>query len=66
MSNKPSSTTIAIAIATGILVIITTYLTGCSVAVHGRLATWAATYQHEPPNVPPWGPNGKVPTTRPR
>jgi len=67
MTKKPLWALIALAIAAAIIAFVTTYLGGCAVAVHGRLATWAATDQHQPPDVPSWGPSGRPEsTTRPR
>ena len=53
--------------ATGLsFAVMLTSTPGCSVALHGRVATWAATYQHEPPDVPNWGtPGHNRSTTRP-
>lgn len=66
MTKKPLWAVVALAIAAAIIAFVTSMLSGCSVAIHGRLATWAATYQHEPPDVPAWGPTGRPPsTTRP-
>lgn len=66
MKDKKLWAAILMAIAAAITYFVTTYLGGCSVAVHGRLATWAATAEHEPPDVPSWGPTGRPPgTTRP-
>lgn len=66
MKTKPLWAIIALAIAAAIVAFVTFMFPGCSVAVHGRLATWAATDKHEPPDVPAWGPTGRPPsTTRP-
>lgn len=62
MKSKPLWAVIALAIASALVAFVTTYLNGCSVAVHGRLVSWGALVGKEPPPVPDWGPmktNGK-------
>lgn len=66
MTKKPMWAIIALAIAAAIVAFVTGMLGGCAVALHGRLATWAATDKHQPPDVPTWGPSGRpTPRTRP-
>ena len=56
MKSKPLWAVIALAIAAALTAFVTTFLNGCSVAVHGRLVSWAALVDQEPPPVPDWGP----------
>ena len=58
--------TIALAIAAAIVAFVTTLMGGCAIAIDGRLATWAATADKKPPDLPTWAPvRDGQPATRP-
>lgn len=70
MKSKPLWAVILLALAAAVVAFVTTFLNGCSVAVHGRLASWAALEDKVPPPVPPWAQElpqtqQHVPTTQP-
>lgn len=66
MTRKPMWAVIALAVAVAIIAFVTSMLSGCAFAVHARIATWAATDQHEPPDVPTWAPPSRsLSSTRP-
>lgn len=54
MKSKPIWAALLLAIAAAIVAFVSTYLTGCSVAVHGQLVGWAAAVDKDPPPVPSW------------
>jgi len=59
-------TTIALAIAAAIIAFVTALTGGCAIAIDGRLATWAATSDKSPPDLPTWAPvRNNNPTTQP-
>ena len=55
MISKPKWALILLALAAAVVTFVTTLLPGCSVAIHGRVASWMATARDEPPPVPEWG-----------
>jgi len=58
--------TVALAIAAAIIAFVTAFTGGCAIAIDGRLATWAATSDKTPPDLPTWAPvRNRQPATRP-
>lgn len=55
MESKPLWAVILLALAAAVVAFVTTWLSGCSVAIHGQLVSWAAMVGKEPPEVPSWG-----------
>lgn len=66
---KPFWATVLLALAAAAVAFVASYLSGCSVAVHGQLVGWGAFVDKEPPPVPEWASrltnDRKRPTTRP-
>lgn len=57
MKSMPTWAAILLALAAAVVTFVTTLIPGCSVAIHGQLASWAAVDGREPPPVPMWGTN---------
>lgn len=55
MTSKPIWAVVLLALAAAAIAFVTTFLNGCSVAVHGQLVGWGAVVGKEPPEVPEWG-----------
>lgn len=61
MSLSPKSKKILLALATAILAALTAWLSGCSVATHLQLRSFAAYPDKEPPPLPPWASDMNLP-----
>ena len=55
MKSKPFWAVVLLALAAAAIAFVTTFLGGCSVAVHGQLVGWGAVVGKEPPDIPEWG-----------
>ena len=71
MTLKPLWIKILLALAAAVVAFATYMTSGCSVAIQGQLASWAATEGRQPPDIPAWGvpyvvDDDPAPTTRPK
>ena len=61
MKSKPLWATILLALAAAVIAYVTTMLSGCSVGIQGRVASWGATSTQRPPPVPDWATKETLP-----